>query len=91
MQEQYVSRVAICAGVAWVGVALLIGLGWYVALAGPRVQAALVGGMCAATGCALSAVAAVLSIRRYASRICRLIRNLHGVDAVERGELHAIR
>lgn len=91
MDDQYVSRALMTAIAAWTTVLLLMVFAWVIALNDPSRQWLIVGGLMAASACSLSAVAAVLSIRRYASRICRLIRNLHGVDAGDREGLRVLR
>ena len=91
MNEQYISRLAIAAGFAWSGVALLILLGWVVAIIAMEANWVVIGGMLAATGCALAAAAATLSIRRYLTRTCALIRNLHGIDSGESERLRVLR
>ena len=84
------SRLAIASIVAWAIVAALLAGAWVVLMStrpGPRA----IGLLLATTGCALSAFAAVLSIRRYAVRICCLIRNLHGVNTGDDEGLRVLR
>jgi hypothetical protein len=86
MNEQYVSRLAIGATVAWATVFLLTGAAWVAALVRP--EQVPIWGMLALTAGVLAPLAAVLTIRRYVVRVCRLIRNTRGYDEGER--LHAV-
>lgn len=90
MNEQYVSRLAIAAAVMWGLVGALM-VGAWVVLMSTQPGARAIGLLLATSGCALSAFAAVLSIRRYAARICGLIRNLHGVNASDGEGLRVLR
>lgn len=90
MNEQYVSRLAILVSIAWGTVAALIVGAWLVLMSAEPGPWTL-GMLLALSGCALSALAAVLSIRRYVSRTCRLIRNLHGVETADGEGLRVLR
>lgn len=77
MHEHYVSRLALASAAAWGTVWATMIAAWVVAYAAP--QCWLLAAMLGATSCTLSALVVVLSMRRYTIRICRLIRNVHGV------------
>lgn len=81
----YVSRVGIMAGVLWAAVLGLMVAAWVVILFAE--QHWTVAGMLAASGCALSALAATLQIKTYACRMSRLIRVTAGLD---QGEVRSI-
>lgn len=77
----YVSRTGIISGVLWVVVTGLLGGAWAVVLlVGDHLPIA---GMLAATGCALSALAATLQIKTYACGVSRLVRATSGASVRE--------
>lgn len=68
----YVSRTGIVAGALWLAVLALILGAWGVVLFASEHYG--VAGMLAASGCALSALAATLHIKTYACRVSQLVR-----------------
>ena len=72
MRESFVSSMTVWACVLWALVGGLLLSAWIVAL--ERSDLVAIYGMLAATGLALSAVAATVHIRVYAARICTLVR-----------------
>ena len=81
-EPQY-SRGVVLAAAGWLSTALLLLIAWVAwAVGGPEnIHIVL---LTSQTACALSAVAAVLHLRCYAARICRLIRvtaGMQGPDA----------
>ena len=75
----YFSKNATIAALLWFAVAALITAAWLVGL---LTDGHLhVAGLLAATGCALSALAAVLHIRTYACRLVRMVRVSSGLDS----------
>lgn len=76
MIEPTISLCRFFAYLAWAFVALLVFAAWIVLGLGHPNFAALLG----FTGCASSAVAVVLTIRCWVTRVCGLIRLLHADD-----------
>lgn len=71
--QPYYSRGVVMAAAAWLATTLLLLMAWAAWILGEEKHiyfAILV----AETACVLSAVAAVLHLRCYAARICRLVR-----------------
>lgn len=94
MHEEFVSRTSLLAMTLWVVVVLLLAMAWLVAIQRPDWW--LWAGMLAATGLAVSAVAATAHMRIYAVRMCSLIRATSGLECPPDGtdrdrELHSIR
>jgi hypothetical protein len=77
MQERYFSHTAAIATVLWLTVGALIAAGWGIVIFAPHRW--LVAGMLAATGCALSPLAATLHVRIFQVRTCGLIRAASGL------------
>jgi hypothetical protein len=79
---------AIIAGTLWFGVLCLLASAWYAVLTGSED----VGIMCGITAGVTAAAAAVATLRRYAARICALVRLANGLNGeVATAELHAVR
>lgn len=72
MIDEYVNKGQVTANAVWSVVAGLIAAAWAVVLMAP--DHLVIGGMLAATACALSAFAAVLHIRCYVVRLAGLVR-----------------
>ncbi len=77
MDDGTISTCRAVAGVLWTIVISLMVAAWIVLLWGPHPIA----GMLAATGCAMSAVAAVAQIKCYSTSVCRLIRVTNGLQS----------
>lgn len=71
MIDEYVNKGKVTANAAWACVVGLMAAGWVFILATSH---ATIGGMFAATSCALSAYAAVMHIRCYMVRLAGLVR-----------------
>lgn len=78
MNEQYFMTCRVWAAAAWAATVGLIFAGWMVLLFDQEHW--MIGGILAASGCAMSAVAATLHIRSFMVRMCSLIRAAHSVD-----------
>lgn len=81
MIDEYVNKGQVTANVVWSGVAGLILAAWAVVLLAPGHL--MIGGMLAATSCALSAFAAVLHIRCYVVRLAGLVRATGSLERPE--------
>lgn len=77
------------AAAGWVATAALLVAAWMAwALGGPdSIYFAL---LIAETACVTSAVAAVLQIRTYSARVCRLIRVTHGIEHPRDAEVRGL-
>jgi hypothetical protein len=71
VNDEYVNKGKVMATAAWSVVVCLMVTAWVFILVTPHTA---IGGMFAATGCAVSALAAVLHIRCYAVRVMCLVR-----------------
>lgn len=89
MTEQYISRTRVAAVAAWLAVLGLMLSALLTLFVGNALR---MGMILAAAACATSAVAATLSIKIYAMRLCALIRATHGLNGAERPSagLHSI-
>jgi hypothetical protein len=82
MMERTTSTDLAVAYALWATVGLLLAASW---VASPLAAAPdWVGRQVGYTACIVSAIAAVVHIRYYTIRVCRLIRNLHGVSTADR-------
>lgn len=81
MIDEYVNKGRVTANVVWAGVAALIVVAWGVVLFAP--EHPRIGGMVAATACALSAFAAVMHIRCYVVRLACLVRASSSLERPE--------
>lgn len=77
MEDGTISTCRAVAGVLWTAVISLMVAAWVVLLWGPHEIAAIL----AATGCCMSAVAAVAQIKCYSTSVCRLIRVTNGLQS----------
>lgn len=82
----YVSKTGIAAGALWATVLALMVAAWVVILFADSHWT--VAGMLAASGCALSALAATLHIKTYACRLSQLVRATVGANG---GDLRSLR
>lgn len=74
------------AAASWVAVAALLLAAWVACAAGGS-EHIYIAILIAETACVMSAIAAVLNLRCYAARICRLIRLMNGVEAPRDAEV----
>lgn len=81
MEENYVSRTQVTAALAWAVVAGLMGGGVAVLVLAPDRWAWAL--LLTAGSCATSAVAATLTIKGYAVRLCSVIRATAGLERPE--------
>lgn len=71
MIDEYVNKGKVTANLVWAAVVGLMATGWVFILVTPHTA---IGGMFAATSCALSAYAAVMHMRCYMVRLAGLVR-----------------
>jgi hypothetical protein len=83
-EPQY-SRGVVVAAAGWLATGLLLVVAWIAWAAGDAENVHLAV-LIAESACVLSAVAAVLHLRCYAARMCRLIRVANGLER-PRGEV----
>lgn len=87
-EPQY-SRGVIVAAIGWATTALMLLVAWTAwILGGP--EHAYFALLVAETACATSAVAAVLHLRCYSARICRLVRVANGLERPGDAEVRGI-
>lgn len=79
-EDGLVSKWNVAAGVAWAAVVGFIVAAWAVFLGGENWPLA---GMLAFSACATSAAAAVLHVRGYFVRLCRVVRLTNGLGQDE--------
>lgn len=78
MIDEYVSKGQVAANVVWATVVGLMAAGWLVILLSADHKA--IGGMFAATSCAVSAFAATMHMRCYVVRLAGLVRATTSVE-----------